>query len=170
MHATEDYKGALDAYESALRVDGKCAQAWFQRGRFFAREEKNLQAASCFVRAIELDPKIADAWYCIGDAVLTFLKSDSEPLFIRENRIELITEANDYFERALKLGKDLPKARAGKEQCRELIEDKNFKRSTPPIFSFHSGGILETTKREVVSPFLKPGDYRRKTIPTINDD
>ncbi len=170
MYSIEDYKGALDAYDSALRADGHCAEAWYRRGRFFAREENNMQAAACFVRALELDTKLAEAWSYLGEAILTFIKSDSEPIFIRENQIEIITEANDCFDRALKLGKELPKAREGRNQCHTLMDGKNYQRINPPIFSFHSGGVLETAKREVVSPFLKPGDYRRKAVPTPYDD
>ncbi len=170
MYSTEDHNGAMEAYNSALRIDGHCADAWFRKGRFFKSDDMNMQAAACFVRALELNPKIADAWCAMGEIILNFIESNSEPLFIRENLIELITESADCFDRTMKLGREMPKAREGREKCRELIKGHHYTRATPLHFSFHSGGILENAKREVVSPFLKPGDYRRRTTPTASND
>ena len=170
MFTAEDYRGAMDAYESALRVDGHCSEAWYRRGRILMRENKILEAAACYVRCLELDPKVADAWCGLGEAVLEFIEGDKEPLFIRENRLELISETYHYFERSLKLGRDIPSARVGRDRCRAMTEQEMFRLAKPPHFSFHSGGILELAKREVVAPFLKPGDYRRKEpLPVQND-
>lgn len=170
MLTTEDYSGALEAYVSALRIDGHFADAWQRRGRVFMHGGQVLEAAACFVRAVELQPRTAEAWCGLGEAILAFLKADQEPLFIRENRIEILSEACDCFEKALRLGGDLPRAREGRDFCRNLMKQEPLKLTKPPLFSFHSGGILEKAKRDVVSPFLRPGDYRRKTpLPTRND-
>jgi tetratricopeptide (TPR) repeat protein len=165
MFTAEDYQGAMDAYESSLRVDGHCAEAWYRRGRCFMHEENLLHAGACFVRSLELDSQLADAWCGLGETILGFIEEDKEPLFIRENRAELLGEANEDFDKALKLGRDLPKAKEGREKCRALIKEDSFRLKKPRLFSFQSGGILEKAKRKVVSPFLKPGDYRRKAPP-----
>jgi tetratricopeptide (TPR) repeat protein len=170
MYATEDYKGAFEAYDSALRVDGHCAEAWYRRGRYFKRQDRILQAATCYVRALELKPQMAEAWNGLGETILAFIKADTEPLFIRENRAELLSEALDAFNKAIMLGGNSPKAQEGRKECIELLKGDPVKVPTPPIFSFHSGGILENAKREVVAPYLKPGDYRRKTPPQIQND
>lgn len=170
MYATEDFKGAIEAYDSALRVDGHCAAAWYRRGRYFMHENRILEAAACYVRALELDPKAADAWSGLGEAILAFFKADKEPLFIRENRVELLSEARACFDRAIKTGSNAPRARQGYEESETLLKQDAPKLTTPPIFSFQSGGILEDAKRKVVTSFLKPGDYRRKTLPPIQND
>ncbi len=170
MFATEDYQGAREAYESALRIDGHCAEAWHRRGRLFLIHKDIPAALACYARSLELNMLAADAWCGLGEAILTFLKSDQEPIFIRENRIEIVSEAFDCFDRAAKIGGDLPKAREGKEICRGMLKDMPFNMATPRLFSFHSGGLLEKAKREFVSPFLKPSDYRRKQLPTPQDD
>ncbi len=170
MLATEDYVGAMEAYNSALSVDGHCAEAWYRRGRIFLHDGKILEAAACFVRSLELDPQAAPARCGLGEAILAFLNADKEPLFIRENRIEIISEAHYHFEKSLKFGGDLPRAREGRDLCSSMIKQDSYKLAKPPLFSFHSGGILEKAKREAVSPFLKPGDYRRKApLQTQND-
>ncbi|TKJ37944.1 hypothetical protein CEE37_13345 [candidate division LCP-89 bacterium B3_LCP] len=170
MFTTEDYKGAMEAYESALQIDGHSAEAWHRRGRVLFNEEKIEEALACYVRSIELNPKNPDTWCGLGEGILAFIKADKEPLFIREHRVEIISEAQDAFAKALKLGGDLPKARVGRDSCRSMLKQDNFKLAKPPQFSFHSGGILERGKREAVSPFLKPGDYRRKNLPILSDD
>ncbi len=167
MLTTEDYSGAFDAYESALRLDGHCAEAWHHRGRILMRNNQIQGAMACYARALELDLHSADTWCAMGEAILEFLRRDIEPLFIREHRMEVACEAYDCFDRALKIGGDLPKAREGRESCRGMIKDNPFRLANPRLFSFHSGGVLEAAKREVISPFLKAADYRRKTPPTL---
>jgi tetratricopeptide (TPR) repeat protein len=169
MLTTEDAAGAISAYESALRLDGHCAEAWHRRGRLYMREGNLMAAMACYARSLELNTKAAEAWCGLGEAILDFLKHDSEPLFIRENRLEITSEAYDCFDRAVKMGGDLPRAKEGRDICRSMIKDVPFRLANPRLFTFHSGGILEPAKREFVSRFLKPGDYRRKTLPTKND-
>lgn len=166
MLATEDFNGALNAFESALRLDGHCAEAWHRRGRLYMRDGDVGSAMACYARALELNTSSAEAWCGLGEAILEFLRHDQEPLFIRENRLDIACEASDCFDRALKLGGELPKAKEGREVCRGMIKDNPFHLANPRLFSFHSGGILEAAKRKAVSPFLKPGDYRRKSLPT----
>jgi len=125
---------------------------------------------ACHVRALELDGRQSRAWLGLGEAILSFFKADQEPLFIRENRAEIIGEALDCFQRALKFDAELAPARQGLESCRAMIGNTLPKLANPRIFSFHSGGFLEKAKREVVSPFLKPGDYRRKPLPSTAND
>jgi tetratricopeptide (TPR) repeat protein len=169
MFAAEDVAGAVAAYESALRLDGHCPEAWHRRGRLYMREGNLMAALACYTRSLELDTHAAEAWCGLGEAILDFLKHDTEPLFIRENRLEITCEAYDCFDRAAKMGGDLPKAKEGREICRGMIKDSPFRLANPRLFTFHSGGILEPAKREVVSRFLKPGDYRRKSLPSPND-
>ncbi len=163
MFITEDYKGAMDAYESALRLDGHFAEAWYHRAKVLLQEKKIADALACYVRSLELDPDYADAYCGLAEALLEFIEADEEPVFLRENRIEIISEAHQNFERAIKLNKEFARARVGRDLCRNMIKEDSFRLTKPPLFSFHSGGILENAKREAVSPFLKPGDYRRKT-------
>lgn len=170
MFAVEDLKGALDAYESALRLDGHCAAAWQRRGRIFLRDGNHMAAMACYARSLELDAQQAAAWSGIGEGILAFIRDDKEPIFIRENRSEIVSEACDCFSRALKLDAALQAPRHGLETCREMMRDKPFKLASPRLFSFHSGGILEKAKRDFVSPFLKPGDYRRQTPPSPPND
>ena len=125
---------------------------------------------ACQVRALELDGRQSRAWLGLGDAILSFVKSDQEPLFIRENRAEVLGEALDSFQRSLKYDAELVPAREGIEACKIMMAGVSPRLANPRIFSFHSGGMLEKAKREVVSPFLKPGDYRRKPLPTPADD
>jgi tetratricopeptide (TPR) repeat protein len=161
MLATDDLVGAAEAYESALRLDGHSAEAWHRRGRIFMRNGQLMGAMACYARSLELDTRHAEVWSALGEAILEFLRKDSEPLFIRENRLEIVCEANDCFERALKIGGDLPKAKEGRETCRSMMKDSPCRIANPRLFTFHSGSILEEAKREVVSPFLRPSDYRR---------
>lgn len=170
MFAVEDYKGAEEAYNSALTLDSHCAAGWQRRGRSFSRAEKFPEAMACYVRALELDPRLARAWLGLGEAILSYIKADQEPLFIRENRPEMLGEALDGFHRALKYDAELAPARDGIEACKAMMGSVPPKLVNPRIFSFRSGGILEKAKREVVSPFLKPGDYRRKPLPTASND
>jgi len=165
MFTTNDLGGARRAFESALHLDGHCAEAWHRRGRIFLAERDLPSALACYARSLELDPQSAEAWCAMGEAILAFLKADHEPLFIREHRMAIVAEALDCFERALKLGGDLPRAREGREVCRGMIQGSPGPLIHPRLFSFHSGGILEKSKRDVVSPFLKPSDYRRKNLP-----
>ncbi len=164
MLMAEDYDGAMDAYESALRMDGHNAEAWQRRGRIFLQRGNIAAALASYVRSLELNTQAADAWCGLGEAILAFLKADKEPIFIREFRMEIACEAYDCFDRAMKLGGDLPHARQGREACKNMIKNSPFKIAHPRLFSFHSGGILESAKREYVAPFLKPNDYRRKTL------
>jgi tetratricopeptide (TPR) repeat protein len=170
MFAVGDYDGAQDAYNSALTVDGHCALAWQRRGRAFAHDGKTMEALACQVRSLELDSHQARAWLGLGEAILSFIKEDKEPLFIRENRPEVLGEAIDCFSRALKLEAELVPAREGLDACRAMMGHTPPKLVSPRHFSFHSGGILEKAKREAVSPFLKPGDYRRQAPPPIAND
>lgn len=163
MLAVEDYNGAMDAYESALRLDGRCATAWQRRGGVLMHYGDIPGALACCVRALELDDSLPLAWLGIGEGILGFIREDKEPLFIRENRPEILSEACDCFARALKLDAQLEAARRGLETGRAMLKDISFRLASPRIFSFHSGSVLEKAKREVVSPFLKPGDYRRKS-------
>jgi len=170
MFSVEDYQGAEEAYNSALTLDGHNAAAWQRRGRIFNHQGKITEAMACQVRALELDGRQTRAWLGLGEAILCFVKADQEPLFIRESRAEIMGEALDCFQRALKFDAGLAPARQGLEACRAIIGNTSPKLANPRIFSFHSGGFLEKAKREVVSPFLKPGDYRRKPIPVAVDD
>ena len=170
MFSVADYQGAEEAYNSALTLDGHNASAWQRRGRIFNLQGKIKEAMACHARALELDGRQSRAWLGLGDAILSFVKSDQEPLFIRENRAEIMGEALDSFHRALKYDAELTSAREGIEACKIMMGSVAPKLANPRIFSFHSGGILEKAKREVVSPFLKPGDYRRKPIPARADD
>jgi len=170
MFSVEDYQGAEEAYNSALTLDGHNASAWQRRGRIFSHQGKFTEAMACQVRALELEGRQTRAWLGLGDAILSFVKSDQEPLFIRENRAEIMGEALDCFQRALKYDAGLASAREGIEACKIMMGSVAPKLANPRIFSFHSGGIIEKAKREVVSPFLKPGDYRRKPIPVPVDD
>lgn len=159
-----DYDGAMDAYESALRIDGHFAEAWQRRGRIFLERGNVAAALASYARSLELNTQAADAWCGLGEAILAFLKADKEPIFIREYRLEIVCEAYDCFDRAMKLGGHLPHARQGLDACKNLIKNSPFKLAPPRLFSFHSGGILESAKREYVAPFLRPNDYRRKTL------
>ena len=170
MFSVEDYPGAEEAYNSALTMDGHNAAAWQRRGRIFSHQGKITEAMACHVRALELDGRQSRAWLGLGEAILSFVKADLEPLFIRENRAEIMGEALDCFQRALKFDAGLAPARQGLEACRATIGSTPVKMANPRIFSFHSRGLLEKAKREVVSPFLKPGDYRRKPTPLPMDD
>ncbi|MBU0519882.1 tetratricopeptide repeat protein [bacterium] len=170
MYTAEDYQGAFEAYDSALRVDGHCPDAWYRRGRYFMRDGNTLKAAACFARALELNPKLDEAWCGLGETILNFIKEDSEPLLIREHRVEIVSEAQESFSKSLRLGGNSPRAKEGRELARSMLQQEEVKLAKPPFFSFQSGGLLETAKREVVTPFLKPGDYRRKTLPANQDD
>jgi tetratricopeptide (TPR) repeat protein len=162
MFTAEDYIGARSGYESALRVDGHDAEVWQRRGKLFLHLNEILPAAACFVRSLELSTKIAEAWSGLGSAILAYHQANPDPTFMRDNQVEIISEAAQCFIRAKTLNPDLDEIKSGLEACRSILRESFQKISNPPIFSFHSGGILEKTKREVISPFLKPGDYRRK--------
>jgi len=170
MYTAEDYRGAIEAYDSALKVDGHCPDAWYRRGRYFMHKEANLKASACFVRALELNPKLDDAWCGLGETILKFIQDDSEPLLIREHRTEILSEALESFNRSLRLGGNSPRAKEGREKVKSLLGQGEISLASPPFFSFYSGGILENAKREVVTPFLKPGDYRRKNLPPTQHD
>lgn len=166
MLITEDFKGAMDAFESALRVDGHCVEAWYHRAKILLQGKKYSEALACYVRSLELYPDSVEALCGLGEAIIEFIEADEEPVFMRENRVEILSEAYHCFDRAVKLNSELPRARVGRDLCRNLIKEDSLRLTKPPLFSFHSGGILEKGKRDAVSPFLKPGDYRRK-IPAV---
>lgn len=170
MFTTTDLDGARDAYESALRMDGHCAEAWHRLGRLYQQQGETFGALACYARSLELDPRNGDTWCGLGEAILAFQKEGKEPLFIHEYRVEIFSEAHDCFDRSLKLSGDLLRARHGREICRNFLKNSSFQLTSPRLFTFHSGGILEKAKREFVSPFLRAGDYRRKALVLAQND
>ncbi|MCX6641639.1 MAG: hypothetical protein NTW14_14335 [bacterium] len=170
MFAAMDFSGAKGAYESALRVDPHYADVWQRRGKIFLDQNELLFAAASFARALELNPQMGEAWCGLGQTIIAFFKADLDPLFVHENKVEIISEASECFRTALRIIPDHPAAVQGRQTCKEMLQGYNPQLAKPFIFTFHSGGILEKAKRDVVSPFLKPGDYRRRTpLPAPND-
>lgn len=169
MFQTDDVAGAREAYESALRLDSKCAPAWRGRAQVFLRDDQILKALACLARSVELNPQTADVWRYLGEGILLFLKHDLDPSFIRENRLDLVSEASDCFQRSLKLKSDLIAAQEGLATCRSMMQTESGHVANPRHFSFHSGGPLEKAKREAVTPFLRPSDYRRQPLPPLDE-
>lgn len=170
MLAAEDFEGARIAYESALRLKGRSAGTWHRRGQVFIREGSIKEAIACFVRSIEIDSKKADVWCSLGKAILEFEEKRVDPSLIQENPNAIISEARDCFERALKLDAGSSEARWGVNACKSKITSEAYELARPPLFSFHPGGILDDVKQKVVSPYLKPSDYRFKDSPPTSND
>jgi tetratricopeptide (TPR) repeat protein len=164
MLTTEDFEGAGSAFESALRLDGRHASIWRRRGDAFLRRGKVKEALACLVRSMQIDATDAKTWNTLGEALLAFMERDLEPDFIRENRNKIEAEARDCFERALKLGGDPSEARRGIEASGAKVGSRSHLPAGSPLFSFHPGGILEETKLDIVSTFLKPGDSLPKEL------
>jgi tetratricopeptide (TPR) repeat protein len=170
MLAAEDFEGATFAYESALRLDGRYASVWRRRGDVFLRRGKVKEALACLVRSMQIDATDAKTWNTLGEAILAFMEKDLEPDFIQDNRSDIEAEARDCFERALKLGGDPSQARRGIDASGAKVGRRVHSHTGSPLFSFQLGGILEEVKLNVVSAYLKPGDYLPKSLPQHQHD
>ncbi len=71
MHATRGdvyFRRGLMAeaqgeYETALKMDPKCARAWLGRGQIYSAASRRKQSRAALSRARELDPNDGDTWY-----------------------------------------------------------------------------------------------------------
>ncbi|MGH9842537.1 MAG: tetratricopeptide repeat protein [Blastocatellia bacterium] len=59
---TGDFDGALADYNQAIKLDPRCAAAWFNRGMLWKAKGDWRRAEADFTQAIELKPHLADAY------------------------------------------------------------------------------------------------------------
>jgi tetratricopeptide (TPR) repeat protein len=77
------------AYEEAIRLNPKEADAWIGKGSALGKQDKNDEAIKAYEEAIRLDPNDVAAWYNKGVALEALGKT---------------AEANDAFAKAKVLG------------------------------------------------------------------
>lgn len=65
---TKDWTGSLADLDRAIELDAASAEAWYQRGMWYAIDAKDRRAITQFDRALILDPGNPDAHYARGTA------------------------------------------------------------------------------------------------------
>jgi len=63
------YDEALQAYDNALQLDPRLADAWYDKGVVLNKQGKYDQAIAAYDEAIELNPEFAYAWCNKGDSL-----------------------------------------------------------------------------------------------------
>lgn len=105
LAATEsgNYQEALAAFQQALKLDSRSAEAWNYQGNVLSLLELPSQALAAYDQAVALRPDYHQAWYnrglllqqmgAYGNALACFeqaLALESDPLYVhRRDRIKL---------------------------------------------------------------------------------
>jgi len=105
----ERHKEALKAYEEAIKINPKFAEAWLNKGVVLSELEKHEEALKAFDKAIEINPQFALAYINLGE------------LFLKLGNLK---EASENVEKALKIESDLVPAL--NLQGRIKIEEKDY--------------------------------------------
>src|SRR5580704_2088541 len=74
--AARDANGALEAYEKLARLVPQSAAYQDEVGFLLAATKRTKDAIPYLRRATELDPKMAQAWYHLGAALLLIKQTD----------------------------------------------------------------------------------------------
>ena len=70
-----DYKPAYDAYQQAVRIDGRCNTIWLSVGLLYYQIGQYRDCLDCFSRSIRLYPYERLAWRNMGVLVSSTLIS-----------------------------------------------------------------------------------------------
>ncbi|MBG0782896.1 MAG: tetratricopeptide repeat protein [Bacteroidales bacterium] len=61
-----DYNGAIEAFSRAIAYDNEAYEAYFLRGSAKFNIRKPKEAVEDFLKAVEIKPDYADAWFNLG--------------------------------------------------------------------------------------------------------
>ena len=91
-----DFDLAIRHYTEALRLDPKCAKAYFSRGRAYETKGDQGKAVADYTAAIRLDPKYAEAYGNRGLAAKEPVPSDGGPAQLSQKAKDASTGANFF--------------------------------------------------------------------------
>ena len=69
LYIQQEYLDAIKAYNRAIDIDPRYAEAWNNKGLALAKLGKYSEALLAYQQAIDVDPKRADTWFNKGDAL-----------------------------------------------------------------------------------------------------